>query len=278
MTTNDTAPPQRKRVAGWVTTVYARGRTPKSAVRSNIDVVEGRRIAGWAYDSSRAHAALTVEATSSAGQRARATADIFRQDLREAGIGNGAHCFEIDLSGWTQEAGEVTVRVVETQDVLGVFPFDTGPLPASPARREESAPASRWRWNIDRVDSRSVLGWIQDTRSPSGAVLLQALGETGRSVLITADLYRADLEEAGIGDGRHGFEVNLAEVGARNAVTLLIAETGEPLTPAPIPTSAVAVVKSGGISDQMKVQLRMALVEIAALARDHGIETAASRD
>lgn len=230
-------------------------------LKYNIDLVEGSKIAGWVCDVSDPQRCLTVEAVSHSGQSARAPANEFRQDLLETGLGDGAHAFNLDLSGWHSESGDVTVRVFETQDVLGIVQIVLSD-PAGPVINEEP---SRWRWHIDRVDSLTVIGWVQDTHRPYTTVLLRATGDNGKTVPVIANQYRADLKEAEVGNGHHGFEVNLALIGAMKSIKLYVAETGEALTADPISIDPIEIIKRGGISDKMKTQIQFKISEIRAL-------------
>lgn len=66
------------------------------------------------------------------------------------------------------------------------------------------------RGNIDRVEGDTVVGWAFDPESPDTAVkvLIQTGGRTlGEGV---ADQYLASLENAGLGNGAHGFRVCLS--------------------------------------------------------------------
>ena len=63
--------------------------------------------------------------------------------------------------------------------------------------------------NLDVVVDGTLMGWARDPEAPDDVVLLQLrLGER-RIALFRADRFRADLRDAGLGTGRHGFEVPL---------------------------------------------------------------------
>ena len=72
-------------------------------------------------------------------------------------------------------------------------PVDLGPL----------------RGGVDQVVDGVVRGWAQNVRSPDVPVCLDILVDGVVVVQAFAETYRADLVRAGIGDGRHGFEVAL---------------------------------------------------------------------
>ena len=65
--------------------------------------------------------------------------------------------------------------------------------------------------NIDSADWSGVKGWIWNPQQPLQRVELELLD--GDTVLATAAAseYREDLEQAGIGDGRHGFSFSFTE-------------------------------------------------------------------
>jgi hypothetical protein len=63
---------------------------------------------------------------------------------------------------------------------------------------------------LDRCDGTRVAGWAQDKADPDATVCLDIVVD-GRIVAMTvAALYRADIAAAGVGDGRHGFDLGLA--------------------------------------------------------------------
>ena len=63
------------------------------------------------------------------------------------------------------------------------------------------------RGNIELVDLREVVGWAQDDAQPDAPVSLLITDNDQLIGRILANRYRRDLEEAGIGSGRHGFEL-----------------------------------------------------------------------
>jgi len=81
----------------------------------SIDVFEQGLIAGWAYDATTPDRAVTVELLSTSGERLVCQADVFRQDLQEAGIGNGRHGFEINIVTWNIVGHDLTVTPVDAE-------------------------------------------------------------------------------------------------------------------------------------------------------------------
>src|SRR5688572_6123457 len=64
---------------------------------------------------------------------------------------------------------------------------------------------------VDEIASGVVIDWVRDTANPLGRVRLR-LDVDGSSVgEVLCDGFRRDLEQAGIGDGRHAFVFALPE-------------------------------------------------------------------
>jgi hypothetical protein len=63
------------------------------------------------------------------------------------------------------------------------------------------------RGRVDRVTHQRIEGWAFDPASPETPVAVEVLANGVEIARIVADRYRADLNEAGIGDGRHAFEL-----------------------------------------------------------------------
>ncbi|HEX7389593.1 MAG TPA: glycosyltransferase [Acidiphilium sp.] len=59
---------------------------------------------------------------------------------------------------------------------------------------------------LDHVGYDRIRGWAQDPADPDAPVTLHILANGIRIGRIAADLHRPDLERAGIGHGRHGFD------------------------------------------------------------------------
>lgn len=56
-----------------------------------------------------------------------------------------------------------------------------------------------------------VAGWARDAAHPNGPVCLDVVVDGTVAALALAEVYRPDLAEAGVGDGRHGFDLGFDE-------------------------------------------------------------------
>ncbi len=107
---------------------------------------------------------------------------------------------------------------------------------------------------VNAVDRGRVRGWAQDAASP---VVLRILDNGVVIGRVVADRYRADLQHAGIGDGRHGFE--LAVPGGlsplvRHVIEVQRASDGRGLWHSPWVFEATAAKPSGQPMRQTKRQ------------------------
>ncbi len=78
--------------------VFAAG-NPATDLAGCVEVISHQEIVGWAWDPLEPDAAVPVDIYDGRELLMRVRADIFREDLRAAGIGNGRHGFAIGNPG-----------------------------------------------------------------------------------------------------------------------------------------------------------------------------------
>lgn len=61
---------------------------------------------------------------------------------------------------------------------------------------------------VDAATAEEIAGWAWDPGHPKQPIAVEILDGDNVLVTVDADIYRPDLERAGIGDGRHGFKVH----------------------------------------------------------------------
>lgn len=93
-------------------------------------------------------------------------------------------------------------------------------------------PAARIEGYVDALDGTRLFGWAWDRLHPQERLQIEVV--IGGAVVAgaTADHPRPDLQANGIGDGRHAFEVELADLlpeGAEAIVVAMSPSTGERL-------------------------------------------------
>jgi len=93
------------------------------AISGFLEHASTRHVSGWAYDSSAPSARLEVSVRIGDAFYASGIADIPRQDLLLAGIGDGQHGFVIDVSEAhlsAQEAAAIEVHAISGADVVRI--------------------------------------------------------------------------------------------------------------------------------------------------------------
>ncbi len=102
--------------------------TPAEAggpLRGFVDIAQPHRVAGWAQCAGAPEVPVTLEILAGGVKVARVLANLYRADLRRAGLGSGCHGFEIALPAGTR--GPISVRRAQNGMVL---PFTQAALAA----------------------------------------------------------------------------------------------------------------------------------------------------
>ena len=111
---------------------------------------------------------------------------------------------------------------------------------------------------IDMFDRRCVLGWVQMTGGAAEPVVILVTIDGRYTARIVADVYRQDLEQAGIGDGRYGFICELHSLSPFTAhnLTMVTERDGDP-----IPGTPLLIPPETQWDDEIQVMLTAALVD-----------------
>lgn len=162
-----------------------------------LDRADCSALSGWAWDSGRPDAAITVALFADGNPLAEVTADRFRPDLPAAGIGDGRHAFEVPLP----------VRLLdgEGHEISARFKDAPVELRLSPRAITCSNPFVGF---LDFEGCSGVSGWAWDSSRPNQTVSVDIYDFGRKIATVSADRFRQDLKDKGIGDGRHGFEYN----------------------------------------------------------------------
>jgi GT2 family glycosyltransferase len=93
---------------------------------------------------------------------------------------------------------------------------------------------------LEALTRHAAIGWARDPANPTRRITIQAIAE-GRILASTpADMFRGDVQQAGLGDGNCGFVLDLSPHAATLAgatVTLVDAESGIILLGSPAPAA-----------------------------------------
>ena len=128
-------------------------------------------------------------------------ANQYRSDLQAAGFGDGRHGFYIPtpLSLRNGAAHTVTVRYA------GTF---TG-LNNSPRTISCAAYTPSYLGYFDYADCSVLSGWAWDANQPNTPIMVDVYADNNLTLSVVANYYRPDVQAAGFGDGRHGFQIPL---------------------------------------------------------------------
>ena len=175
-------------------------------MQGHVDSVTRDRIEGWAWDSAEAEAAVLLRVYDNGIAIGEVTADRFREGLRNAGVGNGRHAFSWTIPGGLSPALSHAIEVRRQSDGWQL-PGSDEALAADPGAI--AATELPLGGSLDICTRGMISGWACDSADPGRPVALEILNERSVIARVLANRYREDLETAGIGDGRHAFQVQI---------------------------------------------------------------------
>jgi len=198
-------------------------------LRGNLDAVrpDGTVIA-WCWSPAEPALARIVGVWIDDAEVARELCDQPRRDLLAAGVGDGAHGMTLALPAAVIEPGRrvtVTLRDVATGRQVGT------PAAVTWAASRQEAPSAAPRaphGNLDRVTRDGwVTGWCWYPDDPGEHVDLTILVDDEAVGSTQAAIFRADLRDAGIGDGSHGFSFALpwSAMAEKGVLSITVRET-----------------------------------------------------
>ena len=171
--------------------------------RGRVDTCEGPRVLGWLVPEEGQQARAIVELWIEGEHCATETADRYRQDLEESGIGDGRHAFALVVPPRFCDGQPHLCEVREAASGM--------PLTGSPINVEYNEPSVDG--SVDTFDEEGIHGWAVHTDGSSTSVSLEwsIVGSASVSGSVDASRLRADLAAEGYGDGRHGFVINVPD-------------------------------------------------------------------
>ena len=207
----------RRRLLGRARRLGADGKAQPGVLRGLLERVHRARISGWAFDPASPDTPVALVVLANGAEIGRVVAELYRSDLADAGIGDGYHAFELIVPGGLT-AGmrhEIEVRHAADWSLLPGSPWVWEPAAAAPDRQQPHPPSAALpplgalRGTLDACDRTRISGWTQDSADPERRVGLVITVNDRVIGRMLANSYRGDLETAGIGDGRHAFELTI---------------------------------------------------------------------
>jgi glycosyltransferase involved in cell wall biosynthesis len=197
----------RLRLAARAATKTAGAATVAATLRGQLDRVDRGRITGWARDMATPDLPVRLRILDNDLTIGETVAEPYRADLLYRGIGDGRHGFDFSIVGGLSPLLRHVIRVqraIDGQDLPGSpWMLDAAPL----ALTAPTATAATLRGQVDLATRDRIAGWAQDAADPATPVALQILDNGLPIARVLANRGRADLVDAGIGNGRHAFDL-----------------------------------------------------------------------
>jgi O-antigen biosynthesis protein len=172
-------------------------------IAGKIQVANPRRLSGWVRSALHPNIPVRLQIVNNGLKIGLAVADRYSPELEKAGIGNGHHAFSFEFPPGLISSEVHVIRILQESD--------GAELPGSPitlrASQSFELADQALVGSIDLVSLTQISGWARDELRPDIAVSLSIFDNdqfVGRAL---ANGYREDLKGAGIGTGRHAFEL-----------------------------------------------------------------------
>ena len=161
-------------------------------LRGYLDNVDRNGIVGWAQDDAAPDQTVSLVVTDNDVRIGGVLANLHRNDLAEAGLGNNCYGFRVTYPEPFSPFERHVIRVRSETDGTDI--------PPSPITLEPT-----YSGHLDVVDMKEIIGWVQDQSQPDRPINVIVTDNDELIGCMTANLYRSDLEKEGIGTGRYGF-------------------------------------------------------------------------
>ena len=227
-----------------------------------LDTVDADRITGWARDVEAPERRVRLRVRDNGAILGEVLADMFRVDLLEAGIGDGCFAFVLRVPGGLSPAQHHAITVERAVDgaVLPGSPYvrDTQLLPellAIPA-----CGAAELRGALDRCMRDRIAGWAYSPGSKA-PVALQILDNGAPIARVLANEMRSDLVLAGIGTGRHAFDLLIP--GGLSPLARHVIDIRRDSDGARLPGSPMVIEPAGAFGDGLETAVAAAVASLA---------------
>ena len=175
------------------------GRGP--TYQGNFDTIDCQSVAGWAWDTSQPNTPISVDIYDGQQKIGTVRADQYRQDLVNAGIGNGKH-------GWTFTLPP-SVRNGQNHWIGARYSGLSNELNSSPRYLNCAAPPV-YEGYLEAADCNSIVGWAADRsrlNTSIGVGIYDSTNSTNPVSTVLAGDLRSDVGVYLGDNGRHGFAI-----------------------------------------------------------------------
>ena len=167
-----------------------------------LDTADCNVIGGWAWDKTQPNTPINVDVyvDNDSFRSIEAPADKFRQDLLNAGKGNGFHAYVFSTPTFLKDGHPHVIRVR--------FPGTLVDLSSSPKSINCSGnPPPAFDGFHDGANCNAITGWAWDANRPNTVISVDIYSDNVLFMTIPADQFRQDLLDAGKGNGVHAFNL-----------------------------------------------------------------------
>ncbi len=212
------------------------------AYESGFDQVFNGFAEGWIYHPEHPVQRVEVDVLVDGVIVATGTAGHFREDLRDAGIGDGRHALRVPLPDACLDDKEHLFDIRVKGTALSLLHL--------PKRLILAMPEPELEGTLDYAVYPSVSGWAWDPRHPNDPLTIELYLDEQLITTTLAGDYREDLEAVGKGDGRKSFTVRLPEL--------------DPTQPSPLVRAKVAGTAFELYNSPLRLQRSTVTEELAA--------------
>ncbi|MGM9510379.1 right-handed parallel beta-helix repeat-containing protein [Larkinella sp. GY13] len=208
--------------ASATVTIVPPGQEPEPPVVSGnfdgyLDKVECGSFRGWAWDKNQPNTPITLEFFADAQSIGTISANLFRQDLKDAGKGNGQHAYSFTTPQSLKDGQNhvISAKVQNSNYTLKWAPkmlncSNGNPNPDPPVV-DPPVGSGNYEGYLDKVECSSFRGWAWDASQPNTPVSVEFFADGQSLGSIVADLFRQDIKDAGKGNGKHVYHFTTPE-------------------------------------------------------------------
>jgi reprolysin-like metallo-peptidase family M12B len=154
-------------------------------------------ITGWAWDANLPNTIINVDIYDGATLISSTPANLSREDLVNAGIGNGFHGFSFTVPQSLKDGQTHTIRAR--------FAGTVTELINSPRTINCSGAPPLYQGYHDAAGCNTIAGWAWDANDPNNPINVDIYDGATLIATVPSIQFRPDLVTAGIGNGFHGF-------------------------------------------------------------------------
>ncbi|HTW72729.1 MAG TPA: Hint domain-containing protein, partial [Acetobacteraceae bacterium] len=230
-------------------------------LRGFLDHVGRGWIAGWARDEATPDDPVRLRILDNDVVIGELVAQSHRADLERLGVGDGRYGFALSIEGGLSPLMHHVIRVQRAADARE--------LPNSPWVVPVAAPliltvpatsGNPLRGALDTATRQRISGWVQNPTAPETPVAVQ-IADNGMTIArLLANRFRPDLAEAGVGNGRHSFDVIIP--GGLSPLARHVIQVRSEADGADIPGSPVVIEAAGSFDAGLRQAIANAVAAV----------------